>query len=205
MIQQNALRRRAGSHRGNRIMSRNRIKLNICGVEFALTADDSESYIRAIAEEVETAVQDIVDRNDRISVTIAALLTALNYCDERHKAVDSADHLRSQIKDYLEDSARARTEADEARRESERLKKELQTLRARLSEQTEQAAKAAPEPAPEQDKPVQKQAKPAQKAPRPQSAYTRAAREHIPGEHAQTVVEDPEGFMSFFEKKDDEQ
>ena len=158
-------------------MSRNRIKLNICGVEFALTADDSESYIRAIAEEVETAVQDIVDRNDRISVTIAALLTALNYCDERHKAVDSADHLRSQIKDYLEDSARARTEADEARRESERLKKELQTLRARLSEQTEQAAKAAPEPAPEQDKPVQKQAKPAQKAPRPQSAYTRAARE----------------------------
>lgn len=186
-------------------MSRNRIKLNICGVEFALTADDSESYIRAIAEEVETAVQDIVDRNDRISVTIAALLTALNYCDERRKAVDSADHLRSQIKDYLEDSARARTEADEARRESERLKKELQTLRARLSEQTEQAAKAAPEPAPEQDKPVQKQAKPAQKAPRPQSAYTRAAREHIPGEHAQTVVEDPEGFMSFFEKKDDEQ
>lgn len=184
-------------------MSRNRIKLNICGVEFALTADDSESYIRAIAEEVETAVKDIVDRNDRISVTIAALLTALNYCDERHKAVDSADNLRSQIKDYLEDSARARTEADEARRESERLKKELQTLRARLSEQTEQAAKAAP--VQEEDKPVQKAAKPAQKTPRPQSAYTRAAREHIPGEHAQTVVEDPEGFMSFFEKKDDEQ
>ncbi|WP_195983921.1 cell division protein ZapA [Clostridium sp. D33t1_170424_F3] len=187
-------------------MSRNRIKLNICGVEFALTADDSESYIRAIAEEVETAVQDIVDRNDRISVTIAALLTALNYCDERRKAVDSADNLRSQIKDYLEDSARARTEADEARRESERLKKELQTLRARLSEQTEQAAKAASDKPVEEDKPAQKKPdKPAQKAPRPQSAYTRAAREHIPGEHAQTVVEDPEGFMSFFEKKDDEQ
>lgn len=191
-------------------MSRNRIKLNICGVEFALTADDSESYIRAIAEEVETAVKDIVGRNDRISVTIAALLTALNYCDERHKAVDSADNLRSQIKDYLEDSARARTEADEARRESERLKKELQTLRSRLSEQTEQAAKAAPvqeedKPVRAEDKPVQKPAKSAQKTPRPQSAYTRAAREHIPGEHAQTVVEDPEGFMSFFEKKDDEQ
>ncbi len=34
-------------------MSRNRIRLNICGAEFALTSDDSESYIHAIAEEVE--------------------------------------------------------------------------------------------------------------------------------------------------------
>ena len=111
--------------------------------------------------------------------------------------------MRRQIKDYLEDSSRARTEADEARREVERLKKEMQTLRARLSEQTEQMAKAThgPQSAQEPERPAQQ--KPAKAAPR-QQGYARPSREHIPGERAQTVVEDPEGFMSFFEKKDDE-
>ena len=112
-------------------MSRNRIRLNICGAEFALTSDDSESYIHAIAEEVEAGITEMVEKNPHISITTAGIISALNYCDAQHKAEDAADNLRSQIKDYLEDSSRARTEADEARREVERLKKEMQTLRAR--------------------------------------------------------------------------
>ena len=185
-------------------MSRNRIRLNICGAEFALTSDDSESYIHAIAEEVEAGIAGMVQKNPHISITTAGIISALNYCDAKHKAEDSADNLRSQIKDYLEDSSRARTETDEAKREVERLKKELQTLRARLSEQTEQRAKAAPEPQGLPEPAAQKPAKPAQKAAPRQQGYSRAAREHIPGERAQTVVEDPDGFMSFFEKKNDE-
>lgn len=182
-------------------MSRNRIRLNICGAEFALTSEDSESYIHAIAEEVEAGITDMVEKNPHISIATAGMISALNYCDAKHKAEDAADNLRSQIKDYLEDSSRARTEAEEARREVERLKKEMQTLRARLSEQTEQLAKAAREPQ-KSPEPAEPQ-KPGKAAPR-QPGYARATREHIPGERAQTVVEDPEGFMSFFEKKDDE-
>lgn len=184
-------------------MSRNRIRLNICGAEFALTSDDSESYIHAIAEEVEAGITEMVEKNPHISIATAGIISALNYCDAQHKAEDAADNLRSQIKDYLEDSSRARTEADEARREVERLKKEMQTLRARLSEQTEQMAKAAHEPQSAQEPERPAQQKPAKAAPR-QQGYARPSREHIPGERAQTVVEDPEGFMSFFEKKDDE-
>ena len=168
-------------------MSRNRIRLNICGAEFALTSDDSESYIHAIAEEVEAGITEMVEKNPHISIPTAGIISALNYCDAQHKAEDAADNLRSQIKDYLEDSSRARTEADEAR----------------LSDPTEQMAKAThgPQSAQEPERPAQQ--KPAKAAPR-QQGYARPSREHIPGERAQTVVEDPEGFMSFFEKKDDE-
>ena len=56
-------------------------------------------------------------------MTMAAVLAALDYCDEAVKATESADNLRSQIKDYLEDSSQARMEADEARRENEKLKR----------------------------------------------------------------------------------
>ena len=81
--------------------------------------------------------------NPRLSVTMAAVLAALDYCDESVKSTESADNLRSQIKDYLEDSSQARMEAEEARREIEKLKKEVQTLRARLEEENPEAKKTA--------------------------------------------------------------
>ena len=73
-------------------------------------------------------------------------LAALDYCDEAVKATESADNLRSQIKDYLEDSSQARMEAEEARREIEKLKKEVQTLRGRLEGQAAEPKKSVPVP-----------------------------------------------------------
>lgn len=183
-------------------MSRNRIRLNICGAEFALTSDDSESYIHAIAEEVEAGITEMVEKNPHISITTAGIISALNYCDAQHKAEDAADNLRSQIKDYLEDSSRARTEADEARREVERLKRRCRPCgRASPNRRSRwpRQRTAAERPGTGAARPAK-----ARKGSPPQQGYARPSREHIPGERAQTVVEDPEGFMSFFEKKDDE-
>ena len=120
--------------KGIESMSKNRVKLNICGTECVVASDDDESYIRSIGTEVEKSIDTITQKNDRVSLTMAALITALSYCDEYHKANSGADNLRSQIKDYLEDSSRSRMEADEARREIERMKREIQTLRSRLAD-----------------------------------------------------------------------
>lgn len=174
-------------------MSKNRVKLNICGSEYVITSDDSESYVRAIGDEVEKAIEDMIEKNDRISVTMAAVITALSYCDDAHKAADAADNLRSQIKDYLEDSSHARTEAEEAKREIERLKRELQTLRTRLSD-SDEPQKEIPREEPRPGKPVV----PGAPVQRPQSgSYSRV----VQG----SPTPEPEGFMSFFEKKSDEQ
>lgn len=133
-------------------MNKNKVRLNICGTECTLTSEDNETYVLALGDEVEKSIQNIMDKNDRVSLTLAAMITALSFCDESKKAVAAADNLRSQIKDYLEDSSRSRLEADEARREIERMKQEIQTLRARLSAgeaaQSAPRAQAAPSPAP---------------------------------------------------------
>ena len=63
-----------------------------------------------------------------------AVLVALDQADSCKKATAAADNLRAQIKDYLEDSARARMEVDVARREIERLNREISNLRERLSQ-----------------------------------------------------------------------
>lgn len=181
-------------------MSKNRVKLNICGCECVISSDDSESYVRSIGDEVEKAMEDITGKNERISVTMAAIITALRFCDESHKSANGADNLRSQIKDYLEDSSHARTEAEEARREIERLKREIQTLRARLSEGGESAAdKPAQSVQPAQEARAQKPLVPGSPVQKPQAgSYSRVMQQH-------DVTAEQEGFMSFFEKKNDEQ
>ena len=54
-----------------------------------------------------------------------AVLAALEFADSEKKAVVSAENLRSKIQEYLEDSARAKTDREIAVREADRLAKEL--------------------------------------------------------------------------------
>lgn len=111
-----------------------RVKLNVCGTDYYITSDDEESYVRMIGDEVNKRMGEMLSENQRVSTTMAAVLCALSYADDCHKADDAANRFRDQIKDYLEDLQRTRLEADEAKREVERLRRELQGLRLRLAE-----------------------------------------------------------------------
>ncbi len=169
-------------------MSKNKIKLNICGVSCALVSEDSEEYMLSVGQEVESAIEAVTRQNERASLTLAAMIAALNFCDSSHKALASADNLRSQIKDYLEDSSRSRLEADEARREIEKMKKEIQTLRARLAEKEKSEKEPPSESSSAPGAPVQR--------PAPQSVQKGSFSNPL----KPTVTPEQEGFMSFFEK-----
>lgn len=112
----------------------NKVRMNICGTDYFVTSEDDESYIRSVGEEVNERMSTMMNENQRVSTTMAAVLCALSYADENRKANATSDNLRSQIKEYLEDSQRSRLEADEAKREVERLRRELQGLRLRLAD-----------------------------------------------------------------------
>jgi cell division protein ZapA (FtsZ GTPase activity inhibitor) len=174
--------------RDENTLAKNKIKLNICGCNCAVTSDDSESYIRSVGDEVQKAMTDIMKKDERISVTLAAVITALSYCDDSHKASDAADNLRSQIKDYLEDSSRARIETEEAKREIERLKREIKTLRSRMENDADGTISANAEKNP----PLEQAS-----VNRPQTGNF----SHISPDEEKSGED---GFMSFFEKKDNE-
>lgn len=114
-------------------MEKNKVKLMVCGTEYSILTDDSAEYAAALGDELDEKISKTVKENFSISVTQAAVLAALEYCDLYKKAEKSADNLRGQIKDYLEDSARARMEVEVARREVERLSREVQKLQAKLA------------------------------------------------------------------------
>lgn len=113
-------------------MDRNRVRLNICGADYTITTEDDPKYVLALGDELDSMLTKTLRENNRLSVTQAAILAALDYADQCKKAEVSADNLRSQIKEYLEDSARSKMDAEIAKREVERLTRELQNAQSKL-------------------------------------------------------------------------
>lgn len=112
---------------------KNRVKLKIGGTEIVVLSEESEEYVSGIGQEVDRRIKSQVTANPHLSFTTAAVLTALDLCDECRKATAAQDNLRVQMKNYLEDSARLKIEADDAQRQVEMLKKEIRELRQRLN------------------------------------------------------------------------
>ena len=107
-------------------MERNKVKFNIAGSEYAVITEDDVKYVKELAKEIDKAINQVMKESPFASVTQAAVLTALSYADEHKKASASADRLREQIKDYLDDASSAKSKADWARKEAEKAKKDLE-------------------------------------------------------------------------------
>ena len=110
-------------------MPANKIKLEICGASYVIATTDTEEYVLGLAEKLDADMTQIMTNNPSASIATAAVITALGYLDELKKSTSGADNMRAQIKDYLEDAAKAKLSAEEARREVERLRREIGYLK----------------------------------------------------------------------------
>ncbi len=97
-------------------MARNRVKLTICGSEFVLSSDESADYMTKLGQAVDREIRALMDENPRMSMNMAAVLTAINNADRARKAEAATDNLRTQVTDYLEENKALRAEMEALRR-----------------------------------------------------------------------------------------
>ncbi len=102
----------------------NKVKLTICGVNYFINTDESVEYTENLGKRIDERMSQILKSGSLITMTQAAVLVALEMADELSKSEANVDNFRSQIKDYLEDSAKAKSERDYYKRELERYKTE---------------------------------------------------------------------------------
>lgn len=102
----------------------NKVKLTICGVNYFINTDESTEYTENLGKRIDERMSQILKSGSLITMTQAAVLVALEMADELAKSESSVENFRSQIKDYLEDSAKAKSERDYYKRELERYKTE---------------------------------------------------------------------------------
>ena len=113
-------------------MPTSKVRLNICGSSYVVSTTENESYMQNLAERLNLDMNELMASSKSVSITTAAVMTALNYRDELEKASGSADNMRRQIKDYLEDAASAKMAAEELRREVASQRKRIEELERRL-------------------------------------------------------------------------
>ena len=114
-------------------MEKNRVSLKIYGNSYTILTEDDPEYVEQLGELINKEMQDISNESPNLSQTQCAVLVALDQADACKKANSEAVNLRVQIKDYIEDAARAKLEVDVARREIERLNRELSSLRNQIA------------------------------------------------------------------------
>ena len=113
----------------------NKVRVNIAGAPYAIATTDSETYITSLAKKLDEDIAKLLDGNENLSVTKAAVFCAMDYLDEYRKSTGSAENMRSQIQDYIADAARAKLAEDKAKAENEVLRREAAALREQLAKE----------------------------------------------------------------------
>ena len=98
----------------------NRVTVTIGNQNYTLVAPEDPQYVQQIATHVNQELAQVM-KAGHLSTSDAAILTALNIADKYFKERDAADNLRRQLKEYLDDASRLKTELSDAKREIFRL------------------------------------------------------------------------------------
>lgn len=104
----------------------NKVRVSICGKEYNLRTDDEPEYLIELAERVEKEINELIKLRPSFGVQNAAVFVALTSLDEAHKSQQSIVNVRTQIKAYVDDAAKARSEKN-------KLSEKINELEARIS------------------------------------------------------------------------
>lgn len=93
-----------------------RVTVTICGNEYPLITEEDPAYVERVAAYVDRKMTETREAT-RAGSTDAAVLTAVNLADELFKAQEIAENLRAQLKEYLDEASKSKSEISELKRE----------------------------------------------------------------------------------------
>ncbi len=114
-------------------MESKNVIIYVAGQRYSIRTKDTEEYVISTGEQVDLRIKGIQNDNPRLNRDACAILAALDYCDDMRKLSSRVDILRDQVKDYLADSEKLRSENASLRTEIEKLKEELRALKEKKS------------------------------------------------------------------------
>lgn len=123
--------------------NKRKVSVQIEGRSYALITADDEKYVQSVADEVIAQIKEIVTSSHHLDTRDCAILAALNFCDDRNKAlrnkkecISKADKIIRQTNDLNRQCAEYKTRLAEVINENtaltrkyRRLEKENEQLR----------------------------------------------------------------------------
>jgi cell division protein ZapA len=103
---------------------KNKVEVRIAGKDYTLVGVESDEYIQKVGLYVDRKMNEILKNNNKLSTSLAAVLTALNVADDFFKTHESEINLKKELK-------RAQEELETLREEKKRLTEENASLSAK--------------------------------------------------------------------------
>ena len=97
--------------------AKNKVELRIAGKDYTIVGSEPEEYIHRVGLYVDKKMTDIIKINNKLSTSMAAVLTAINVVDDLFKSRDSEQELKNQLK-------KATEELEKLKRENKALQQE---------------------------------------------------------------------------------
>ena len=94
----------------------NQVKVTIAAKEYTLLTEGEASFTERVAAHVDQQLSQLM-ASGKLSLGDAAILAAMNITEEYFQEVETAENLRRQLKEYLDESTKLKLELSEAKRE----------------------------------------------------------------------------------------
>jgi cell division protein ZapA len=85
------------------VTAKNKVILQISGKDYFIVAPESEEYIQKVGLHIDRKMNEIMKANNKLSTSMAAVLTAMNVADDYFKCRESEDNLKKELKKLNDD------------------------------------------------------------------------------------------------------
>lgn len=107
---------------------KNEITVRLFNREYRLKTDETKEYTDKLAKELNQRMSELLQAKLTMSIQDATALIALECYDELVKSRENVERIRTQVKQYVDDAAKAEAEADVAKQEIAKLKQRVAQL-----------------------------------------------------------------------------
>lgn len=101
-----------------------KLEVRICGRDYTLVSEDAPEYVQRVAFYVDRQMRKVEATNPRLSISMSAILTALNISDQYLKEQEGNDRLKEEL-------ARRQSVLTAEQEKSKALASQLQELQTR--------------------------------------------------------------------------
>lgn len=92
------------------LTAKNKVELRIAGKDYIVVGTEPEEYIHRVGLYIDKKMTDIMKASNKLSTSLAAVLTAINVGDDLFKCRESEQELKKELKKATEELERLREE-----------------------------------------------------------------------------------------------
>lgn len=105
---------------------RKKVIVNINNQDYTVVSIESEEYIKKIARYVDENIKDMLSKNNRLSNTMATVLSAFNIADGYYKKSEKLDEIKANVLEPLKELESVKNKLEEYEERELLLKKEYE-------------------------------------------------------------------------------